>query len=311
MQLPMRDVTLPAAVHGQANGRLPDALLVDTPGQAGGPVVRLVASAAEAWRALCATAHTAAHTLTATSTVDSYRPYAVQENTFRARYTTTVLSGRPSVVWQGQRWYQRPGTAAAAVPGTSNHGLGLAIDIANVNTSLDWLTANAGRFGWSWELASEPWHIHYWAGDATPAAVLAYQHGPAPRKDQPMRYTFDGSWKDRPVDLGDHVITTDRVGRYWMEPAGLDAEGLDPVWTVTRTDIRDATWDFARMFSELTGGCVFIGKFGVATWLTAVLGGTPGPVGELSDAQLDALADRIVTKLGALRFNPAEPAAGA
>lgn len=166
-QLPMRPVVLPAVVRGQPNGKV-SALMIDTPGQSGGPVVRLAPPAARAWRALCAAATAAGHTLTATSLYDSYRPYGVQESTFRARYTTAYLAGRPSVTWQGQTWYQRPGTASAAVPGTSNHGFGLAVDVANVDSSLSWLVANEVRFGWSHELTSEPWHIHYFAGDAIP-----------------------------------------------------------------------------------------------------------------------------------------------
>jgi LAS superfamily LD-carboxypeptidase LdcB len=174
---PMHAVTLPAALRGRTNGQLADSILVSTPGQSSGPVVRLVAPAARAWRALCAAALAAGHTLTATSLYDSYRPYAVQESTFRARYTTTRIAGAATKMWQGETWYQRPGTAVAAVPGTSNHGLGLAVDVANVDSALSWLLVNVGRFGWSWELTSEPWHLHYYAGDAIPAAVLAYEEG--------------------------------------------------------------------------------------------------------------------------------------
>lgn len=175
--LPMRDVTRPAVLSGQTNGELPDSLLVSIPGLSGGYTVRLIGPAARAFRALRAAAAAAGHILNATSTVDSYRPYSVQESTFRARYTLTVLSGRPSALWQGKRWYLRAGEAVAAVPGTSNHGLGLAIDIASVDPALAWLVANEERFGFSHELESEPWHIHYWAGDAIPAAVLAYEKG--------------------------------------------------------------------------------------------------------------------------------------
>jgi hypothetical protein len=89
-------------------------------------------------------------------------------------------------MWNGQRWYQRPNTAVAAVPGTSNHGWALAIDTGEENdtdvatdpldnVTLAWLVANEGRFGFSHELQSEPWHIRYWSGDSIPAAVLEFE----------------------------------------------------------------------------------------------------------------------------------------
>lgn len=173
--LPIVRVTLPAALVGQPNGRLPADLLVDTPGRDGGPVVRLVAPAARSWRALEAAAARAGHTLRVTSTVDSYRPYAVQESVFQQRYTLTFLSGRPTKQWLGRTWYLLPDMAPVAVPGTSNHGLAIAVDIANVAMVLNWLIANAARYGWSWELEVEPWHMRYVAGDSIPAAVIDFE----------------------------------------------------------------------------------------------------------------------------------------
>lgn len=191
MAFPVRTVKLPACLVGQPNGKLPARILVATPGQHGGPEVRLVAPAARAWQAMCAAARLEGHILKASSLMDSYRPYTVQERIFRERYTTTVLRGRPSRMWNGRRWYQKPGTAAAAVPGTSNHGRGLAVDTGEENDgdagteSLDnptlaWLLRNEERFGWSHEIQSERWHLRYWAGDSIPAAVRAYEAGLAP-----------------------------------------------------------------------------------------------------------------------------------
>ncbi len=62
-----------------------------------------------------------------------------------------------------------------ANPGTSNHGWGKAVDIggccainAGAGPAFDWLTANAGRYGWThptWARAGgskpEPWHWEY------------------------------------------------------------------------------------------------------------------------------------------------------
>jgi hypothetical protein len=75
--------------------------------------------------------------------------------------------------WKGLRWRRRTGTAQAAVPGKSNHGLGLAVDFDNgqVDSYLDWLRAHAGEFGFDEENPTERWHWRYHAGDALPAAA--------------------------------------------------------------------------------------------------------------------------------------------
>lgn len=186
MALPVETVKRPAVLSGQSNGKLPGSIMLDTPGRAGGPEVRLVEPAARAWRAMTAAAAKAGHVLKATSATDSYRPYADQERIFRNRYTTTYLAGRPTKRWQGRIWYQLPNTAVAAVPGTSNHGWALAVDIGEERDgdagtesidqgTVNWLVAHADEFGFSAELQSEPWHWRYFAGDAIPAAVLAYE----------------------------------------------------------------------------------------------------------------------------------------
>lgn len=196
--LPVEDVQRPACLTGQTNGRLPDSLLHSTPGLAGGPAVRLVEPATRGWRAMSAEAQKAGHTLKATSLYDSYRPYEVQYTTFINRYEPSDFPGYIGTrywpkhydlqgnVVLGRTWYQKPHTAVAAVPGTSNHGLGLAVDTGEEidgdagtesldDATLAWLVANEMRFGFSHEVQSERWHIRYWAGDAIPAAVLAYE----------------------------------------------------------------------------------------------------------------------------------------
>lgn len=198
MILPVRTITYPAALDGQENGKLPDSILVDTPGQAGGPTVRLLRPAARSWRALCAAALKAGHVLKATSLVDSYRPYDVQERIFLQRFTTTPVSSTRRW-WRSQWWYLKPGYALAAVPGTSNHGRALAVDAGEErdgdtgtesigDATVAWLVANEERFGFSHEVPSEPWHIHYFAGDVVPSAVIAWEqsHGTTPPEDDDM-----------------------------------------------------------------------------------------------------------------------------
>jgi LAS superfamily LD-carboxypeptidase LdcB len=64
---------------------------------------------------------------------------------------------------------ERP--SLAAVPGTSNHGWGLAVDLgcgvqSSRSAQYRWMIANAGRFGWvhpSWAFHDpfEPWHWEF------------------------------------------------------------------------------------------------------------------------------------------------------
>jgi hypothetical protein len=187
-------ITPPACLDGQTNGKLDASLLVATPGLAGGPTVRLVEPAARAWRALTAAAAAAGHTLKVTSSADSYRTYAQQVATFTSRYQLDPIPDRPFRLWDSdnsgtpEKWWQKPNTAPAAVPGTSNHGWGLAVDTGEERdgdtgtesidqATLNWLVAHELAYGFSHELQVEPWHIRYWAGDAIPAAVLDYEMG--------------------------------------------------------------------------------------------------------------------------------------
>lgn len=55
------------------------------------------------------------------------------------------------------------GRVAAAYPGTSNHGLGKAIDVFPTSAQ-NWIKKNGEQFGWSWDegrSVGEPWHFRY------------------------------------------------------------------------------------------------------------------------------------------------------
>lgn len=176
--LPVYDVRPPAVLEGQNNGRLTLGILRQTPGLDAGPTLTLVETATRSWRAMSSAAETAGIVLKATSTVDSYRPYAVQQAIFKARYSPTRIPGQPTKTCNGITYWQKPDTAMAACPGTSNHGWGLAVDVQDAaGKRLDWLEANTKAYGWSWEAQSEPWHIRYTAGDHIPQAVLDYEEG--------------------------------------------------------------------------------------------------------------------------------------
>jgi hypothetical protein len=84
---------------------------------------------------------------------DSYRPYAVQDAWFD--WELYKKTGKKKKLGTN-------GKIAIAYPGTSNHGLGKAIDING--KSRDWIRKNGEKFGWSWDegrSVGEPWHFRY------------------------------------------------------------------------------------------------------------------------------------------------------
>lgn len=198
MALPVVAVVKPASLIGQPNGNLDVSLLVSV--HASG---KLHIQAARAWKALVAAA--LANGLPLTFTYGGmYRTYAQQVTLFRQRYVpfvqyTTRNGARVETRrewWDGQWWWLKVGAAGAAKPGTSNHGLALAIDTAFDNQPTDgigpddatiitshpkwgWFLQTAPSYGFSWEDQSEPWHIRYVAGDKIPQAVLDFEHGVA------------------------------------------------------------------------------------------------------------------------------------
>lgn len=118
------------------NGQIPrDAL--EPVGQGGH---RLWGPAATAWRNLVEAARADGIEIRIT---DSYRSYDQQVDLVR----------RKGLYSEG---------GYGAVPGTSNHGWGLAVD-ADVNDArtLSWIRANAYRFGYVEAVPREPWHWEF------------------------------------------------------------------------------------------------------------------------------------------------------
>lgn len=193
MALVVLPVQKPAVLEGQENGKLDSDILRSTPGLSGGPTVRLVETATRCWVAMTAAATAAGITLKTSSYADSYRTYQVQVSTFTARYQVEPTTNGYRL-WDSdgngtrERWYKKDGVASAAVPGTSNHGWAIAVDVANASGArLAWLERYAVGFGWSWELVpEEPWHLRNYSGDDIPAKVLAYEqeHSMASDLDQ-------------------------------------------------------------------------------------------------------------------------------
>lgn len=192
MAYPTHSVTYPSDLTPALNGKLPDYELVAVYFEGRG-TGRLHHQTARAWAAL--THDCLVETgvvLTVTSLADAYRTYSQQQTAFLQRYQTTYIAGTSTKYWNGQTWYLKKGYAQAASPGTSNHGLGLALDVAEWNgavksisgsAAFGWLLTYAAEYGFSWEVQSEPWHIHLWCGDDAQPSTLAFeagQPGPTP-----------------------------------------------------------------------------------------------------------------------------------
>ena len=78
------------------------------------------------------------------------RSGAVQEVIFRQRYVMGNHRGKPGYTndvreWNGRPWTRRAGQAAAAVPGTSNHGTGCAVDVKTSRAAGDPPRGRQGR----------------------------------------------------------------------------------------------------------------------------------------------------------------------
>lgn len=133
-----------ASTSNYANGQIPSSALCPL---VGAPGHRLRADAAAAFNRM--TADYMSQTGSYLCVTDSYRSYSSQVD---------VYSRKPSL---------------AAVPGTSNHGWGVAVDFCGGiesfgSTAHEWMKVHAGQFGWahpSWAEPSgskpEPWHWEY------------------------------------------------------------------------------------------------------------------------------------------------------
>lgn len=97
-----------------------------------------------------------------------------------------VLEGMRGIEMQIYYWdryiNRRPGWTVAAVPGTSNHGWGLAVDFGTpLNTTASrehaWTAAHAPLFGWEWTGRNfgEPWHFDFTGINLTADQLADYR----------------------------------------------------------------------------------------------------------------------------------------
>lgn len=166
-------VKLPDDLKGVEPGKLPDSLL--RPAVGGG---KLHWIAAAAWAAMVEKAKADGVDLKPVSAGDTYRTFESQLTVFKQRYQKEPIAGAQTRTFQGVKWYKKdPKLASLASPGTSQHNLGIAVDVhtAAEPKRLKWLIDNVATFGFSWEVVpEEPWHLRYVKGSVPPPAVAEY-----------------------------------------------------------------------------------------------------------------------------------------
>lgn len=137
-----------------SNGRLPKSDLAPIPGG------ELRKDAAAAWNAPGGPADAG---LRPTGSRSSYRTYGEQV-----------------------QLYNELGPGMAAVPGTSNHGLGIAVDLAEP-WMWEWMAEHGAKYGWrKTEAFHEPWHWNYVGGVSFPTFKTLRKGSRGPRV---VRYT--------------------------------------------------------------------------------------------------------------------------
>lgn len=273
--LPIKTMVFPSTLKGVENGKLPPHLLTKIgvgSAQCEKTAARsFIAMFAEAKRTIGVDVRHVGH----------YRTFQEQLNLFLSRYEPTNIAtysvtpsahrkkwdaakeyGHSTVYWRKKKNPNGSYPATAASPGASNHGWGLAIDIAEEydgdpqpdpirDRFVEWLVGNAHRYGISAELQSEPWHWRYVAGDNIPLATRQYESGagftPIADPGPGLVFAYPGEPVGRgsahtvAVKLvqvvvgakpdGDFGAVTERRVKAWQKANGLSDSGLVDVAT--------------------------------------------------------------------------------
>ena len=145
----MKPVVNSKLLNQQRNGELEPPILTSVQGHGGSPAVTLVHPAARSFHVMAAAALADDVVLLTERESDSYRPLVVQQQIFDDRYTTDP-TGFDCRTCGGVRFCKKfSHLITAACPGTSNHGLGQAVDLVTGQAMLAWLRAHADGFGWT------------------------------------------------------------------------------------------------------------------------------------------------------------------
>lgn len=183
MPKPLFDIQnfLPDGITSKHNGQMPEDRL--KPIHCGG---KLYIDAARSWLAMVRAAAQDNVFLNLNHPSLAYRPFERQLTLFKQRFVPVDNSSNLSrdafrVEFEGKVWQLKPKEAYAAIPGTSSHGYGLAVDIENIFLDYvkNWVAKNAEQFGFVKEWSFEPWHFTYVKSrEGIPARVLEIESLP-------------------------------------------------------------------------------------------------------------------------------------
>lgn len=226
---------LPEGITPELNGRIPADKLKRV--HCGG---YLYVDAARAWLAMVRAAAQDGLFLSLNQPFQAYRKIETQIAVFKKRFVPVtkqeeLRDGAIRVEYDGKIWQLNPGTVYAAIPGTSSHCYGLAVDIQNIGNSRvkAWIDKNAESFGFVKEYSFEPWHYTYVKGrEGIPARVLEIESlPPEPTytaeeiqrlsgcqwlKPPPEGWTCNGIFYKRPIRAGQIAVVNQGDG------AGID-----------------------------------------------------------------------------------------
>ena len=180
---PLFDVKnfLPEGITPAQNGKVPADKLKRI--HCGG---HLYIDAARSWLAMIRAAAQDNIFLSLNTPFNAYRGIEKQIKAFQNRFVSIdnqddFPDNAIRVEFEDKIWQLKPDEAYAAIPGTSSHGYGLAVDIANIGNKAvkAWLDKNAASFGFFKEYDFEPWHFTYIKSrEGIPARVLAIESLP-------------------------------------------------------------------------------------------------------------------------------------
>lgn len=165
LNYPTKRMIIPEALGPVPNGKLPRRLLRKT--KAGG---MLYTPVAKAFNQMWAAAKADGVVLKLTG--NGYRSYERQYEMFMERFSLKNEGRIPTVIrrFDKRTYYLRRGFSPSAVPGFSNHGYGLAVDVDLSDPKVfAWLDKNAPTYGFylqgkpirpdgSKNPEYEPWH---------------------------------------------------------------------------------------------------------------------------------------------------------
>lgn len=190
----------------------------------------------------------------------AWRSYETQERLFRERYRAGARSPFGDYrTWQGRTWGRVTG-AAAAVPGTSNHGSGRAVDVKTSRSKGDpaypkavvFTAFNdpdrlaflkvANKHGWyddEGRSVGELWHLTYYPDRdkhrGETGATIYFQKG-TKKHDQVkvlQRFLKDKFVPGLKVD-GDYGNATEAAVKVWQGKAGFSRTGKIGIQSLNR-----------------------------------------------------------------------------